>query len=440
MRVRSPVTAILTFASLAGCVSLPPPGPTSATKRWVRASQGPEWAPPTVDVASVPGEATPGQRLKDLPGEAGAAIAAALAAKIDDADAYRAAVAGGLKPAGGPRDQVAGAFSRALVVSIARPPGRSADYLDYAEVTIKAQNFQFTDLTATATDYKIIDVAAIKLGSTRGLSASIDPKFGSDLIGSGSFGATLSSSREDSANLKERTETLSVLPKRHELVILQRGTVDRDLTGNVISAVTIALSHRGEDQKRYRPVIASITTTDKEGAPLKPGAAKTTVVMQEDLPDEPLWACVSLRYVDHEVVAGEQYRERGRQTVVRHNFATPYKAVEIVPANEVVRSLWTLRADKMPLKINTLYGMQEVAFYDPLTAERVLQWARNQPNGGPDRIGSSRFERKPNWAAVEVSPLVYSAGRPAPRSCPRDGAPAPPPAPTTIDRRPREVR
>lgn len=351
---------VLAGLALAGC------GSNATLMRFKTAPTAmPRSQPPILRVSSAPGEAGDALTVKALPERAAAAYVEAMAPRTEGAKGLREALAEPIKRPGGGIDRTS--LSRVITVSVQRPLVRPGDRYLMTIVDLKtAGAFTFTGFQSAATEYNTINIGTVSISNQTATKAEIDPKFGSDLIGTGAF--SISSTRTDSANrtVAERGQ-LSVLVPPDGLSILRTGAETIDLTGNTLVKLTVQL----DPNDAWKLQIAAPKLFDKDGKLQEPDKASVELTTAFLPPPRDLYVCGSITYQDRVIDVGAEYLDEGRQQVSLRDGVVPWTPYLLVPASDLAPPIWEIMTPNGALAIDTGVKTQVLHFTDYETAETL---------------------------------------------------------------------
>ncbi|MFN3858779.1 MAG: hypothetical protein ACK4RV_13625 [Caulobacter sp.] len=236
------------------------------------------------------------------------------------------------------------------------------------EITPAEGSFTFTGYQAAATEYTTIKIGDVSITDETTSEATIEPTFGADLVGAGTFGVSRTAGSSASRGISERQQ-LSVTPSPNAIEIIRTGGEGTDLTGNTL----VKLSVQTDKAKAVPYLIASAKVLDK-GVPLS--ADKAELSWSRVLLPEPkdLYVCARLSYQERRVTDGAKYLDEGRQTVRFETVSGEPTPFLLVPATDIAPALWIIQTPNAALMVDTGLGFETLHFRDFESAYQFMQW------------------------------------------------------------------
>ncbi len=415
-----PVAAAAALVSvLAGCAGAQP-----VRLRWADQSTPlVQTVVPTLSVSSIEASGPGAAKIRDMAERSAAAYIDALAGKISEPDAFRAAVAGGIAP-GKASDADQTKLSRTLAIGIGKRGYQAGHRFLAARVVIEPIGFEFADLTQVTSRYSSINLETVSVQSTTTAKVGIAPEFGNVIEA-----AEASLSREEKAGTtyvnQARVEALTADFQPDRITIYQQSAPNEDLTGLVLASVSVrpvalddaakaALATRlgvptseldfNVDQSSPQTVVAQLKLSDEAGRQLAPDKASITTVVNQAWTPRPLRVCAAMSYVERvPSTATARFYDEGRQIVTERADALPGRLFTLVPASDVAKPLWGIVAGPSYLEIDTPAGHSPFSFTDPIQASRFASWMAETR---ATRVGEKRL-----WALGDDGKLrQLSAG------------------------------
>jgi len=374
---RATVIVALGACALAGCNTLP------TRERYAEKSTVlNQSVKPRLSISSVAASDAK-LNVRDFPEGVGAAYIEALAAKTKDADAFRTAVAGAIKP-GKTADADQTKLSRTFAIGIGKTGYQDGQRFLTTRVIMEPVGFVFSDYTLATSKYQTVDLENVSISSETTASLDLAPKLGHVVE---AVDASVSQTRRAGTSYvnQSRTESLSVYFAANRIEILQRATAAEDLTG--ITLLSAAVQPVTADQDVFRTVVARASLTDDAGTALPYPKASVTTVRNQMWTPRPLLVCARLDYVERLPKNNTQrFVDEGKQIIEERDGSTEPRLYLVVPPEEVAPPLWGIVDNTGGfLAIDTSTTPQALSFTSPTDASEMAYWLAR--NGAP-AIGS----------------------------------------------------
>jgi hypothetical protein len=329
---------------------------------------------PRLWVAATPAEASGGIKPKDLADHAGAAYFEQLG-KLTQTSGDFIKLAG--KPIGEQNKKInTTSIDRILIIAVSRPDFSPGDRLIRTKVTLKPQNFKFSNYTVAATAYSTINIDNISHTKTNSVGGEFDPTFTGKITGSGKLTASSSDSVTNTAQISQQIEQLTVSVEDDNLIIYREGERGLDLTGTTL--IKLSLSVKDPNAGTSIEYTVDSATLYKDDKALDPAVA--TLTLAETVVAKPVDYQVkaSLEYVERHVVAGAQTYTESDDTIKFISGTTPAKesSFTVLNMSEMVIPRWVIRAGKggPALNIDASVGDREAVFTNYESAQMFAHW------------------------------------------------------------------